>query len=124
VAFGAITLSGPAKGFLAVMAGPVKFTGHMIGFGHLGIFFHLEDFRMTFRAFQLMGFRGVAEEDRPCASLRLKFYVPSAYFLLRSGTRAQGYQAYDANQDGENKFFLWLKDLPNSRILFLVIVYP
>ena len=51
VAFAAITFSGPAKGFLAVMAGPAKFTSYMVSLGNLCIFLHLEDFCVTFRAF-------------------------------------------------------------------------
>jgi hypothetical protein len=135
VAFGAITFSGPAKGFLAVMAGPAKFTRHMVGLGHLRFFLHLEDFRMAFRAFKLVAGRGMAEEDRPRASLRLKFYVPPAYFFLSS--RAQGCQAYDANQDGQKSpeflahiFTPFLSNFSLAqgssrfKILFLVTVYP
>jgi hypothetical protein len=74
----------------------------MVRLGNLYFFFHLEDFRVTLRAFNLVRIDMcfMAEENR---SLLLGFilYVSSAYLFLSEGY-AQGHKAYDADADDEN----------------------
>jgi hypothetical protein len=102
MAFGAIGFGCQAKGLLAVMADRAILSLTMVRFGNLCLFFHLEDFRVTLRAFSFVRVDVcfMAEEDRPLL-LGFILYIPSAHFFLSEG-HAQGHKAYDADADDQN----------------------
>jgi hypothetical protein len=100
--FRAIGFGRRAKGLLAVVTDRAILSLTMVRLGNLYLFFHLEDFRVTLRAFNLLRVDVcfMAEEDRSLL-LGFKLYIPSAHFFLSEG-HAQGHKAYDADADDEN----------------------
>ena len=84
-----------AEGFGTVMAYPTGLVCTVLCLGQFQVFFfHLEDFRMTIRAFQFVrgrvGF--VAESDGSRAPFGFKLDITSSDFLLRVG-QAKGHNA-------------------------------
>ncbi len=87
MAFGTVSFSGCTESLLAIMAGAAEFTLLESSLGdRIGTLFHLENFGMAVRAFQLVlrGVGLVAESYRPQgAAFGFKLDIPSPHFRRR-----------------------------------------